>query len=60
MIDIVIRLIPQTGQFMVKWPDGVDEVTRMGMVEMAKASLIMEMKGAAEKPRIEVPQVKLS
>ena len=38
-IDLIIRWMPQTGQIQIAWPN-IDDTIKMGMLEMAKASLI--------------------
>ena len=55
-IELHIKFIPQTGQFMVQFPQ-VDHVTIMGLLEFAKVNLL-EMRAKADQ-RIQIPDMKL-
>lgn len=38
-VDIVIRWLPATGQLQIAWP-AVDDTIKLGLLEMAKATLV--------------------
>lgn len=49
---ITIQWIPQLGQFAVKWPEGLDEIAKLGMLETAKLALLQERLQPEDKPKI--------
>lgn len=55
-IELHIKFIPQTGQFLVSFPQ-VDHVTIMGLLEFAKLNLI-EMRNKADQ-RITIPDMNI-
>ncbi len=54
VIDIVIRWMPSTGSIQIAWPQ-VDDVIKLGLIEMAKTSLT-EMRLKQADSALVVPQ----